>query len=70
MQKVLKGRPGRIKFQCCLKIDKMLKCEKVSDSEKVASKLMRLQKPQCGRKHYAGIRKDLWKALLGRRKVG
>ena len=31
---------------------------------------MRLQKPQCGRKHYAGIRKDLSKALLGRRKVG
>ena len=31
---------------------------------------MRLQKPQYGRKHYAGIRKDLSKALLGRGKVG
>ena len=30
---------------------------------------MRLQKPQYGRKHYAGIRKDLSKALLGRRIV-
>ena len=34
LQKVLKGRPGRIKFQCCLKIDKKLKCKKMSDSER------------------------------------